>query len=198
MINSPVINKDLLYSTRNSAQGYVAAWMGGEFGGEWAHIYVWLVLLRSVWNSHNFVNWLSVQFSRSVVSDSLPPHGLQHSRPPCPSPTPGSYSNSCPSSRWCHPTISSSVVPFSSCLQSPIQNKKFKKKWWWGGEWSNSETYWVSVIKSPVLGVGWFLSLYWFLEDFSYSLFSVAPGSLRWLTSLRCFLIYKMLFRGIV
>ena len=57
------------------------------------------------------------QFS-SVVSNSLQPHGLQHTRPPCPSPTPGVYSNSCPSSRWCRPTISSSVVPFSSCFQS--------------------------------------------------------------------------------
>ena len=53
----------------------------------------------------------SVQFSRSVVSDSLQPHGLQHARLPCPSPTPRACSNSCPSSRWCHPTISSSVVP---------------------------------------------------------------------------------------
>ena len=60
----------------------------------------------------------SVQFSRSVVSNSLQPHGLQHARPPCPSPTPGVYSNSCPSSRWCHPAISSSVAPFSSCPQS--------------------------------------------------------------------------------
>ena len=60
----------------------------------------------------------SVQFSRSVVSDSLRPHGLQHTRPPCPSPTPGIDSNSSPLSRWCHPTISSSVVPFSSHLQS--------------------------------------------------------------------------------
>ena len=58
------------------------------------------------------------QFSLSVVSDSLRPHGLQHSRPPCPSPTPRVYSNSCPLSRWHHPTISSSVVPFSSHLQS--------------------------------------------------------------------------------
>ena len=58
------------------------------------------------------------QFSRSVVSDSLRPDGLQHARPPCPSPTPRAYSNSCPSSQWCHPAISSSVVPFSSCLQS--------------------------------------------------------------------------------
>ena len=60
----------------------------------------------------------SVQFSHSVVSDSLRAHGLQPTRPPCPSPTPGIYSNSCPLSWWCHPTISSSVVPFSSCLQS--------------------------------------------------------------------------------
>ena len=56
--------------------------------------------------------------SCSVVSDSLPPHGLQHARPPCPSPTPRVYSNSCPSSQWCHPTISSSVIPFSSHFQS--------------------------------------------------------------------------------
>ena len=60
----------------------------------------------------------SVQFSRSVISGSLRPHESQHARPPCPSPTPGVYPNSCPSSRWCHPTVSSSVVPFSSCPQS--------------------------------------------------------------------------------
>ena len=58
-----------------------------------------------------------VQFSLSVMSDSLWPHGLQHAEPPCPSPTPGVYSNSCSLSQWCHPTISSSVIPFS-CLQS--------------------------------------------------------------------------------
>ena len=60
----------------------------------------------------------SVQFSRSIMSDSLRPHGLQHARLPWPSPTPEVYSNSCPLSRWCHPTISSSVVLFSSGLQS--------------------------------------------------------------------------------
>ena len=59
----------------------------------------------------------SVQFSRSVVSDSLRPHELQHTRPPCPSPTPRVHTNSCPSSRWCHPAISSSVIPFASCPQ---------------------------------------------------------------------------------
>ena len=61
---------------------------------------------------------VSVQFSRSVVSDSLRPHGLQYTRPPCPSSTPRVYSNSCPLNRWCHLTISSSVVPFSSHIQS--------------------------------------------------------------------------------
>ena len=62
--------------------------------------------------------YLGVQFSLSVLSDSLWTRGLQHARLPCPLPTPGACSDLCPSSRWCHPTISSSVVPFSSCLQS--------------------------------------------------------------------------------
>ena len=66
----------------------------------------------------SMVGFSSVQFSRSVVSDSLRPHELQHARPPCPSPNPGVYSNPCPFSWWCHPAISSSVVPFSSCPQS--------------------------------------------------------------------------------
>ena len=63
-------------------------------------------------------NNLSVQFSHSVVSNSLRPHEPQHARPPCPSPAPGVYPNPCPLSRWYHPTILSSVVPFSSCPQS--------------------------------------------------------------------------------
>ena len=63
------------------------------------------------------VKFSSVQFSRSVVSDSLQPHGPQHTRPSCPLPTPGVYSNLCPLSQWCYPTISSSVIPFSSHLQ---------------------------------------------------------------------------------
>ena len=67
----------------------------------------------------------SVQFSCTVVSDSLRPHGLQHTRPPCPSPTPGACSNSSPSSWWCHRTISSSVVPFSSCPQSLPASESF-------------------------------------------------------------------------
>ena len=69
-------------------------------------------------NAFMYLYEWSVQFSHSVVSDSLQNHGLQHTRPPSPSPTPGVHSNSCPLSRWCHPTISSSVVPFSFHLQS--------------------------------------------------------------------------------
>ena len=68
----------------------------------------------------------SVQFSRSVVSDSLRPHEPQHAKPPCPSPTPGVHPNPCPSSRWCHSTISSSVVPFSSCPQSFPASRSFQ------------------------------------------------------------------------
>ena len=66
----------------------------------------------------SFPSLLLIQFSRSVMSNPLWPHGLQHGRIPCPSPTPRVYPNPCPSSQWCHPTISSSVGPFSSCLQS--------------------------------------------------------------------------------
>ena len=69
--------------------------------------------------------YLLSQFSHSVVSDSLRPHEAQHARPPCPSSTPGVYSNSCPSSQWCHPAISSSVVPFSSCPQSLPASRSF-------------------------------------------------------------------------
>ena len=79
----------------------------------------------TAWNIISIISWdllnslfSSLHFSRSVVSDSLRPHELQDARPPCPSPTPWVYPNSCPLSRWCHLTISSSVIPFSSCPQS--------------------------------------------------------------------------------
>ena len=68
----------------------------------------------------------SVQFSHSFMSDSLRPHGLQHARFPCPSPTPRVYSNSCPPCLWSHPTISSVIIPFSSCLQSSQHQGLFK------------------------------------------------------------------------
>ena len=78
----------------------------------------------------------SVQFNRSVVSDSLQSHESQHARPPCSSPTPGVYSNSRPSSRWCHPAISSSVLPFSSCPQSLPASGSFpmSQLFTWGGQ----------------------------------------------------------------
>ena len=82
-------------------------------------------------------NTASVQFSRSVVSDSLQPHELQHARPPCPSSTPWVHSNSSPSSQWCHPAISSSVVPFSSCPQSLPASESFPMSLFlfeWGGQ----------------------------------------------------------------
>ena len=82
------------------------------------------------------VQFSAVQFSRSVMSDSLRPHESQLARTPCPSPTPGVYSNSCPSSWWCHPTISPSVVPFSSCPQSLPASGSFpmSQLFAWGGQ----------------------------------------------------------------
>ena len=98
-------------------QGVRFCWLKLNFGGlqtivickiNWAHPYQ----LSLLWSSY------SQLFSRSVLFDSLRPHELQHAKPPCPSPTPGVHPNPCPLSRWCHPTISSSVVPFSYCPQS--------------------------------------------------------------------------------
>ena len=87
-------------------------------------------------NVQHYYSFSSVQFSCSVVSDSLWSHELQHTRPPCPSPTPRVHPNSCPSSRWCHPAISSSVVPFSSCPQSLPASKSFPMSlhFAWGGQ----------------------------------------------------------------
>ena len=83
-----------------------------------------------------FVQFSSVQFSSSLVSDSLQPHESQHARPPCPSPTPGVHSDSCPSSRSCHPVISSSVVPFCSCPESFPASESFPMSqiFAWGGQ----------------------------------------------------------------
>ena len=93
------------------------------------HLISWL-------QSPSAVIFSSVQFSRSVASDSLRPHELQHARPPCPSPTPGVYSNSCPSSQWCHPAISSSVIPFFSRPQSLPGSGSFpvSQLFAWGGQ----------------------------------------------------------------
>ena len=136
----------MLQSGQSSAEGYSCeVWTVSETS-PWQHdlstsscplhslqpcvsSYYWSVDF-SAWRAYQRKHWSvcsssdlrhgrisSVQFSHSVMSDSLRPHGLQHARPPCPSPTPGVNSNSCPLSQWCHPTISSSVVPFS-CPQS--------------------------------------------------------------------------------
>ena len=91
--------------------------------------------------------WLtSVQFSRSVVSNSLQPHELQHARPPCPSPTPRVCSNSCPSSWWRHPAISSSVIPFSSCPQSLPASGSFpmSQLYAWGSQSIGSFSFSIS------------------------------------------------------
>ena len=97
--------------------------------------YVWVQ--GSDTGNYQEVAWFSsVQFSRSVMSDSLRPHESQHARLPCPSPTPGVHSNPCPSSRWCHPAISSSVIPFSSCPQSLPASESFpmSQLFAWGGQ----------------------------------------------------------------
>ena len=95
----------------------------------------------------------SVQFSCSVVSDSWRPRGLQHARLPCPSPTPRACSNSCPSSRWCHPTISSSVVPFS-CLQSFPASGSFPMSQFFA---SCGQSIGVSASVLPMTIQDWFL-----------------------------------------
>ena len=104
-----------------------------------------------------YVPCTSVQFSRSVMSDSLWSHELQHARPPCPSPTPRIHSNSRPSSWWRHPAISSSVIPFSSCPQSLPASESFpmSQRFAWGGQSTG-----VSALASflPKKSQGWSLS----------------------------------------
>ena len=96
-------------------------------------------------NDHQLFS--SIQFSHSVVPDSLWPHELQHARPPCPSPTPGVHPNPCPSSRWCHPAISSSVIPFSSCLQSfPASGSFLMSQLFTSGVQSNGASASASVL----------------------------------------------------
>ena len=107
----------------------------------------------------------SVQFSPSVMSDSLRPHRLQHARPPCPSPTPRVYSNSCPLSQWCHPTISSSVIPFSSCLQSFLASRSLQISQFFT---SGGQSIGVSASASVLPGlIFWFdlLAVHWTLRS---------------------------------
>ena len=126
---------------------------------------IFLHTLRWLCNFYSFFNVMIIlQFSHSTMSDSLRPHESQNARPPCPSLTPRVHPNSCPSSRWCHPAISSSVIPFSSCPQSLPASRSFlmSQLFAWGGQsigvsasasvlpkntqgWSSEWTGWISL-----------------------------------------------------
>ena len=127
--------------------------------------WTWAVAVKALspnhWTTRELPQFSPVQLSRSVVSDSLRPHESQHARPPCPSPAPGVYPNPCPSSRWCHPAISSSVVPFS-CPQSLPASGSFpmSQLFAWGGQ-STGVSASASVLPmntqdwSPLGWMGW-------------------------------------------
>ena len=122
----------------------------------------WNVLFKYLQNGKRSYQFGSVQSSHWVMSDSLRPHELQHARPPCPSPTPGVHPNSCPLSWWCHPAISSSVVPFSSCPQSLPASESFpmSQLFAWGDQ-SIGVSALASVLPmntqdwSPLVWTGW-------------------------------------------
>ena len=123
----PTLHDSMDYSPPDSSvhgvfQAKILEWvaMPSSRRSSWPTDWTWVSCIAgrffTVWATRE--TFSCVQFSWLVMSDSLRPHGLQHDRPPCPSPTPRAYSNSCPLSWWCHPTISSSVITFSSLLQS--------------------------------------------------------------------------------
>ena len=111
----PHFTKTLIFGHARRLVGILVPWPGIEPGP-----------LAVKTQSPNHWTTSSVQFSCSVVSSSLRPHGLQHARPLCPSPTPRVYPYSCPLSQWCHPIISSSIIPFSSCLHSFPASRSFQ------------------------------------------------------------------------
>ena len=141
-----VIRGGLLRLLREELTSHQDLCNGAGLGGlQFPKSSTWVQMLRSqtVTDAHYFkcseYSQLGIffrQFSRLVVSDSLRPHESHHARPPCPSPTPGVHSNLCPSSWWCHPAISSSVVPFSSCPQSLPASESFliSQLFAWGGQ----------------------------------------------------------------
>ena len=127
----------------------------------WFPIHLTLGLNFLFWCVCSFIQFSSVQFSCSIVSDSLQ-HELQHTRPPCPSPAPGVYSVSRPSSQWCHPVISSSVIPFSSCPQSLPASESFplSQLFAWGGQSTGVSALASFLLKntqdqSPLEWTGW-------------------------------------------
>ena len=130
------------------------AWTSGSS----RFMYCWSL----AWRIWSITLLACVQFSRSVVSDSLLPHESQHTRPPCPSSSPGVHSNSHPSSRWCHPAISSSVVPFSSCPQALPASESFpmSQLFTWGGQSTGVSALASFLLKntqgwSPLEWTGW-------------------------------------------
>ena len=118
----------ICFASRITCQTSLDFGENGERGPD-TKCYIITLCRSSIWKC-------SVQFTCSVVSDFLRPHESQHAKPPCPSPTPGVHSNSCPSTQWCHRAISSSVVPFSSCPQSLPESGSFPKSqlFAWGGQ----------------------------------------------------------------
>ena len=144
----------------------------------------------------------SVHFSRSVVSDSLRPHESQHARLPCPSQTPRVYSNSCPSSQWCHPAISSSVIPFSSCPQSLPASGSFpmSQLFAWGGQ-SVGVSASASVLPmntqdlSPSGWTGW-ISLQSKASIFQHSAFFTVQLSHPYMTTRKTIALTRWTFVG--
>ena len=121
----------------------------------------WKATVQRATKSQTWVKWLSmheslisVQFSHSVMSDSLRPHGLQHVRLPCPSPIPGACTSSCPANWWCHPIISSSVIPFSSRLQSCPSSWSFLMSQFFA---SGGQSIGASISVLPMNIQDWFL-----------------------------------------
>ena len=159
------LNGETMETVRNFILGGSKITGDGDCGHE--------IKRRLLLGRKSMTNLSSVQFSLSVVSSSLQHHELQHARPPCPSPTPGIHSHSRPSSQWCHPAISSSVIPFSSCLQSLTASESFpmSRLFIWGSqstgvsalasvlpkntqEWSPLEwTGWISLQSKGLSGV---------------------------------------------
>ena len=133
----------------------------------------------------------SIQFGRSVVSDFLRPHELQHARLPCPSPFPGVCSNSCPLNRWCHPTISPSVTPFSSCPQSFPSIRVFSNEWTLHIRWPKSWSFSFSISLPAGVGVlkPWFYKGSWL---------SCKLSSLAWVHILPCHLLIVNLRNSLI
>ena len=160
----PIDIKSVQYWHQN---WYINQWNRADCPKINSHTYGQLTFNRGdknrQWRKDSLFNkFSSVQFSHSIMSDSLRPHELQCVRPPCPSPAPGVHLNSCASSRWCHPAISSSVVPFSSCPQSLPASGSFpmSQLFTWGGQ-SIGDSASASVLPmntqdwSPLGWTGW-------------------------------------------